>query len=1103
VFVLQALTVSLIRINAKSPYHLSTSQKNELELSLRYINLLLPVEQSSSASTSISSSAQSALLHHVIEELSSLFLTIDTYHHHHHDITTTNPGTMEKTSEVLSNISSTLDLFRISGVMRCTKMKSDEDIELNNTHSQTYRLLLKSLNVNNGFNYPPAPVRLGLIPMDELIQLSISMNARYGYWTQWTDYINHIHRVMLITCHHFYQNQDLASMILYRCIHGSSSRSNNSSHDNLIGLDDALHRVVVSVYRSNRRPVDDIIGNAILDGACLCRCLQSISIDIITELNDHRHHHHHQSINNVIHGIDIIRNQCSEFKVISSVKEELIGKYTKIFELNKLEYLQIRIDDYNNEDNDKKNDDADNKYYDNVDNNEYFLMNLQLLKKNIEDILIMKQLICRGIKKTIFDFHIYKNMIEIMNTYLQLFTGINTTTDNYNSSNDDGNSNGHFNDDSHHSNEILRKHRLNIFYYNDNELELQHVFLKVLKSYHHNHGISSSSINFSTYLIQLQVILLHMSNHSMKSLIERLDEVIKVYDTMYDILFNALRDVNYLINQIGQKIAMRKITYNYGGRNTNSSYGNGNDTYDDVAVNIDSVKKDHINDNDIIGDALFESIADAVSDDRGDVSTLYLKTCKVLYDVKYSYDEVREKLWLIADDCIILPSIFEEIERVLYFILDKSLKNMNGLVSRYKQNIKSKIDQKMMHLHNMTMTTDANSSSSSSSSDIDATSSSSSGIKGWWNQLTETWLICSFSDTCTKSINIETFDGKGDGGGNGNGNDGKSMGLIRSSIQNALYPNMKVELIEESIITTLLEIEPLIQDLILSSSTSSSSSSATIATHRLQSTHDHIELLLCKVMLYSPNSKILSTYIHQDTYHHNRAIQALSKHWLHLEHEVMKYHHLSTQELENLNNILITKGTINHDIGLINVIDYIITNKLVSSSIQNTINTIQQVISYRNGLYTSIQHSITILKQLYHRAKHTEEFLIVGIHRIRVGKKFISNQININKDNINNNNNEVTKDKLNNMERLMKAILVKQQHNYNNNYKNGNNNDDNNEIVDHKEYNSPSKDSLISSPNYKRIPPFNPDSHPSERIFRPQPSTSSHNQQGSIFPRSS
>ena len=118
-----------------------------------------------------------------------------------------------------------------------------------------------------------------------------------------------------------------------------------------------------------------------------------------------------------------------------------------------------------------------------------------------------------------------------MNTYLQLFTGINTTTDNYNSSNNNGNSNGHVNDDSHHSsNEILRKHRLNIFYYNDNELELQHVFLKVLKSYYHNHR-SSSSINFSTYLIQLQVILIHMRNYSMKSLIERLDDVISIYDT--------------------------------------------------------------------------------------------------------------------------------------------------------------------------------------------------------------------------------------------------------------------------------------------------------------------------------------------------------------------------------------------------------------------------------------------------------------------------------------------------------------------------------------------------------------------------------------------
>ena len=50
---------------------------------------------------------------------------------------------------------------------------------------------------------------------------------------------------------------------------------------------------------------------------------------------------------------------------------------------------------------------------------------------------------------------------------------------------------------------------------------------------------------------------------------------------------------------------------------------------------------------------------------------------------------------------------------------------------------------------------------------------------------------------------------------------------------------------------------------------------------------------------------------------------------------------------------------------------------------------------------------------------------------------------------------------------------------------------------------SPSKDSLVSSPNYKRIQSFNPDSHPSERIFRPQSTSSSHNQQGSIFPRSS
>jgi len=589
----------------------------------------------------------------------------------------------------------------------------------------------------------------------------------------------------------------------------------------------------------------------------------------------------------------------------------------------------------------------------------------------------------------------------------------------------------------------------------------------------------------------------------MKSLIERLDDIISIYDTLHDILLNALRDVKYLMNQIRQRIEMRKIKYKYGGSNTYSSYGH--DTNDDVDVNDDGVKKGNINDDDNIGDTLFEGIADTASDDSGDVfidvNTIYLKTCKVLYDVKYSYDEVREKLWLIADDCIIIPSIFDEIERVFYFILDKPLKNMNGLVSRYKQNIKSKIDEQMMHLRNMTMTmtTDASSSCSSSSS-IDATSSSS-GIKGWWNQLTETWLTCSFSDVCNKCINIVTFDGgKGDGGGNDNGNDGKSMGLIRSSIQNALYPNMKVELIEESIITTLLEIEPLIQDLILSSSLVSSSA---IATHRLQSTHDHIELLLCKVILFSPNSKMLSTYIHQDTYHHNRAIQALSKHWLHLEHEVMNYHHLSTQELENLNNILINKGTINHDIGLINVIDYIITNKLVSSSIQNTINTIQQLISYRNGLYSSIHHSITILKQLYHRAKHTEEFLNVGIHRIRVGKKFTSNEININKDNINNNNNELTKDKLNNMERLMKAILVKQQHTSNNHNNNNNKNDDNNDIFDHKEY-SPSKDSFVSSPNYKRMPPFNPDSHPSERIFRPQPSTSSsHNQQGSIFPRSS
>ena len=41
-------------------------------------------------------------------------------------------------------------------------------------------------------------------------------------------------------------------------------------------------------------------------------------------------------------------------------------------------------------------------------------MNLQLLKKNIEEILMMKQLICSELKKTIYDFHTYHYMIEII-----------------------------------------------------------------------------------------------------------------------------------------------------------------------------------------------------------------------------------------------------------------------------------------------------------------------------------------------------------------------------------------------------------------------------------------------------------------------------------------------------------------------------------------------------------------------------------------------------------------------------------------------------------------------------------------------------------------